>query len=493
MDSLRIYVHNVDVDLGLARILSNINLSCAGPQHFAVLGDNGAGKTTLLRLLTGELWPSQRSAGQRLYELHGQQSASPLAAKPHMRLVTPQMADWYQLHDLRVPVWEVICAGLTNTPFLYHQPSEAERDQAAELGQVMGVGHVLHRPVRDVSTGEAKRTLLDRALIIQPKILAVDELGQGLDRQGQLQLLDVLNRIAESGQTRLIVSGHGVVPVPEAVQGRIYLEHGRITDAPISVRPARLRLPSRSARQTQANMLIQAENCSVVTDGVTAIRALNWTVHAGECWAVLGHNGAGKSSLLQMITGYRRPWPGGVLTWFEQTNQFGLAAARARLGILAPWIKERIDPASTCKDIIFSGLCDGLGMHRGLSAAQKDLATDLAQAWGMRSWLDTPLSSLSYGQARQVMLARSVVHGPDLLVLDEPFSGLDVAWQARMQALLADMCAQGRTVVMATHSPELSSTLFSHALVLESGTCAAQGAWDQVRLAPACVRLFGAN
>lgn len=72
MDSVQIYIHDVDVDFGLERILHNITLSLEGHEHYAVLGDNGAGKTTLLRLITGELWPSQRSAGQRVYDVQGQ-------------------------------------------------------------------------------------------------------------------------------------------------------------------------------------------------------------------------------------------------------------------------------------------------------------------------------------------------------------------------------------------------------------------------------------
>lgn len=98
-----------------------------------------------------------------------------------------------------MPVWEIICAGLHNTPFLYHEPAESEREKARALGLEMGLGLVLDRPMRAVSTGQAKRALLARALIASPKLLAVDELTQGLDRQGQLKLLDALNRIAATG------------------------------------------------------------------------------------------------------------------------------------------------------------------------------------------------------------------------------------------------------------------------------------------------------
>ncbi len=491
MDSLEIHLDHVDVDLGTARILHDLTLSIAGREHFAVLGDNGAGKTTLLRLLTGELWPSQRSGGRRVYRLFGEDTVSPIGVRPHMRLVTPAMVDWYQRHDLRVPIWEVVCAGLRNTPFLYDTPTEAEREQARALGLDMGLGLVLDRPMRAVSTGQAKRALLARALIADPRLLAVDELTQGLDRQGQLRLLDALNRIAATGRTRLLVSGHGLLPVPGEVRGRIYLEHGRLTDQPARVRPGELELPERGREEAGPRTVVELRGCSVVMDGVAAVDNLTWTVRAGECWGVLGHNGSGKSTLLQLLTGYRRAWPGGEAGWFGRFGLTRMSEVRGRIGILAPWIGERIEPGATCRDVLLSGLCDGLGVHRDLAPVQIRGAEDLAAAWGMAEWLERTMSSLSYGQARQVMLARAVVHAPDLLVLDEPFSGLDASWQARMVELLRHWAASGRTLVLATHSPEYMDELLTHGLVLDGGRRVAGMEWAALRRTPAFAALFG--
>lgn len=490
MNRLEIYLDHVDVDLGTSRILHDLTLRIAGQDHYAVVGDNGAGKTTLLRLLTGELWPSQRGGGARTYVLDGERSLSPIGVRDHIRLVTPTMADWYLRHDLRVPIWEVICAGLTNTPFLYHEPTDEERDQARCLGAEMGLAAVLDRPLRQVSTGQAKRALLARAFIARPLLMAVDELTQGLDRQGQRRLLDALNRIAASGRTRLLVSGHGLLPVPEAVSGRIFIEHGRIVDRPATVVPDMLQLPQTQVDPLRSDTVFEARNCSVVMDGVAAVSGLNWTVRTGESWGVLGHNGGGKSTLLQLASAYRRAWPGGDVRWFGLDGSAGLGGIRRRMGILAPWLGERMEPGATCRDVILSGLCDGLGVFRNLDDGQIDAAEGLARDWGMAGWLSRPMSTLSYGQTRQVMLARAVVHNPELLVLDEPFSGLDRSWQDRMAELLTHWTSGGRTMILATHSPEFMGDLLSHGLILEQGRVAAQGTWAEVQGAAAFVRLF---
>ena len=229
----------------------------------------------------------------------------------------------------------------------------------------------------------------------------------------------------------------------------------------------------------------------MVMDGVAAVDNLTWTVRSGECWGVLGRNGSGKSTLLQLLTGYRRAWPGGEAGWFGSSGLTRMSEVRGRIGILAPWIGERIEPGATCRDVLLSGLCDGLGVHRGLAPGQVHGAEELAAAWGMGDWLERPMSSLSYGQARQVMLARAVVHSPDLLVLDEPFSGLDASWQARMVELLRHWAASGRTLVLATHSPEYMDELLTHGLILDSGRRVAGMEWPALRRTPAFAALFG--
>jgi molybdate transport system ATP-binding protein len=206
---------------------------------------------------------------------------------------------------------------------------------------------------------------------------------------------------------------------------------------------------------------------------------------------VLGANGSGKSTLLQLVTGYRRPWPGGSASWFGRSGLVRMSEIRGRIGILAPWIGERIEPGATCRDVLLSGMCDGLGIHRSLTAGQVEEAMDLARSWGMGDWLERTMASLSYGQARQVMLARGVIHAPELLVLDEPFSGLDASWQSRMVELLADWSGRGRTLVLATHTPEFMDGLLTHGLILDQGRCVAATEWERLSKEPAFAALFG--
>ena len=110
---------------------------------------------------------------------------------------------------------------------------------------------------------------------------------------------------------------------------------------------------------------------------------------------------------------------------------------------------------------------------------------------GMEDWAERQAGTLSYGQFRQVMLARAVARGPELLVLDEPFSGLDAPWRERVAMLLRNWTGQSRTLILATHSPEYMEDLPTHGLLLDDGTCVFQGSWKKLSAHPAFGELFG--
>ena len=109
----------------------------------------------------------------------------------------------------------------------------------------------------------------------------------------------------------------------------------------------------------------------------------------------------------------------------------------------------------------------------------------------MKDWAERQVATLSYGQFRQVMLARAVARGPELLVLDEPFFGLDAPWRERMAMLLRNWTGQGRTLILATHSPEYMEDLPTHGLLLDDGACVFQGSWKKLSAHPAFGELFG--
>ncbi|HVW73465.1 MAG TPA: heme ABC exporter ATP-binding protein CcmA [Rhizomicrobium sp.] len=170
---------------------------------------------------------------------------------------------------------------------------------------------------------------------------------------------------------------------------------------------------------------------------------LSFRVQAGQALAVEGVNGAGKTSLLRLLAGFLAPVSGRVLI---KTANGESDDAEAR-GLLVGWLGhlDGLKPQMTVKE--------QLGFYARLHAVrQVDLASVLAQV-GLSARAEFPCRYLSAGQRRRLSLARLLVSGRPLWLLDEPFAALDVSGQALVAQLMARHCGQGGIIIAATHDP----------------------------------------
>ncbi len=189
-----------------------------------------------------------------------------------------------------------------------------------------------------------------------------------------------------------------------------------------------------------------------------ALRDVDLEAPAGSCLAVLGPNGAGKSTLLRIAAGLARP-SAGSLTVGE------LAAARresrARIGFVGH--ETLLYPALTAREnLLFAARLHGLG-----DAGER--ADAALAAAGLEALADRPAGALSRGQAQRVAIARGLVHDPDVVLLDEPFTGLDRPAAERLADRLADLHQGSRTVVLVTHEVSLAPRIADRAVVLAGG------------------------
>jgi heme exporter protein A len=194
--------------------------------------------------------------------------------------------------------------------------------------------------------------------------------------------------------------------------------------------------------------------------GVTALQALDLTVGAGEAVAVFGPNGAGKSTLLRLLATLLRP-SGGVLRLFERAVNDGGAAARRRVGFLSHQSFLYPDLTPT-ENLDFYAR-----MFRVPRPAERGRA--LIERVGLTGWAHRPVRTLSRGLEQRCALARALVHAPDLLLLDEPFTGLDVDASAVLTGMLRETHAAGTTLLMTTHDMARGFEVCQRAIVLTRG------------------------
>ena len=187
------------------------------------------------------------------------------------------------------------------------------------------------------------------------------------------------------------------------------------------------------------------EAASLVRDygPVRAVDHVSFRLGAGEFLSVFGPNGAGKTSLLRLLAGGLRPTSGEVrVSGIPLT--VGDRAARARIGILShlSFLYGRL---TACENLRFYGRLHGLG---DLDSRVPDRLADV----GLGRYADSPVDTLSRGTVQRLAVARALLHDPEIVLLDEPYTGLDAYAGAMLQELLSALKEGGRTVVMVTHN-----------------------------------------
>jgi len=209
---------------------------------------------------------------------------------------------------------------------------------------------------------------------------------------------------------------------------------------------------------------------------------VNWTVTRGQHWAVLGRNGAGKTLLLRILTGYLWPSGGEVRVMAERFGRVDLRELRRGLGWVSAALVEKIPGLDTALEVVLSGAYATFGLHQKPSPELVRRAEAFLEDLGLESLKNQKFVHLSSGEKQRVLLARSLLPRPRLLILDEPCAGLDLAAREKYLALVARLTADpaGPTLIMVTHRVEEITPGFTHGLLLHRGRVLAAGPLAEV-------------
>jgi iron complex transport system ATP-binding protein len=234
------------VILGAARVLDNLTLSIDVGEHAAILGPNGAGKSTLMRLLTLQLYPlmdregsaTQREGFRRADEdgpppirLFGRDRWNVFELRSQMGIVSADLHDRFVHGNSNgvVNALDAVASGFfaTHGVFAHQRVTAAMRAQALEALDRVGAAALATRTLDTLSTGEARRVLIARALVHTPKVLVLDEPTRGLDLVARHALMERVRDVARLGTTILLVTHYVEEIIPE-IDRVVLLERGRI-------------------------------------------------------------------------------------------------------------------------------------------------------------------------------------------------------------------------------------------------------------------------
>jgi lipooligosaccharide transport system ATP-binding protein len=214
--------------------------------------------------------------------------------------------------------------------------------------------------------------------------------------------------------------------------------------------------------------IVEANNLSKNYGSFRALDGISFTIRPGECFGLLGHNGAGKTTTMRMIYGLSTV-ESGELRLFGQLVSLTPPSIKSRLGVVSQ--EDNLDPDLTViENLVISGGYFGLDTNQALQRGR-----ELIGFMGMEEKENATIDSLSGGLKRRLVIARALMNHPELVILDEPTTGLDPQARRLVWQKLRGLKADGVTLILTTHYMEEAAQLCDRLIVLHEGRVLAEG------------------
>ncbi len=471
-------------DLCVARegkfIIHSLSLNLLQGQHLAILGTSGSGKTTLALALCGRI----HFSGNIVF------------AKG---IPQQQVAFVGQMHQYK---------NKSNTNDFYYQQryNSFDADDAMTAAEwiglnsagdtsyipIMGIEHLLHESLVQLSNGEHKKVQIARALLHTPSILILDQPFAGLDATSRQQLHEILNSLAAQGLTVILISTPHEMPacithVLELKQNTrhawwlknefISAQKNNSKTHLLDDENHRLLLHQLcgNAASPAFEYAIRMKDVHVSYGGKFILQHINWEVRKGERWLLHGPNGAGKSTLLSLVTADNPQAYANEVYLFDKRRGSGESIwdIKKHTGFVSPELHACFNQSASCFETIASGLFDTIGLFRKLNVTDETLCLQWLQLFGLEKKKDHLLRSLPMAEQRLLLLARALIKNPPLLILDEPCQGLDDDQQQTILRWIDEICLAGnKTMVFITHYQNEKPSCIDKMLELRNGEIA---------------------
>jgi branched-chain amino acid transport system ATP-binding protein len=518
----------IDVKYGQVQVLFDVDFDVEEGEIVALLGTNGAGKSTLLRAISGT---AQASSGTVVFDgIDITSTDAPRVAglgviqMPGGRGVFPTLT---VEENLRVATW-------------------LNRDDVdylnAAIARCLEIFPVLRdrfdQPAGNLSGGEQQMLALSQAFIAKPKLLCIDELSLGLAPQVVQQLLAMVETLHAEGVTVVLVE-QSVNVALTVCKRAVFLEKGEVRfngpTADLFERPEILRsvfIEGASAIDAPSNgngkrtkghavvarpkidlakldklgvrlpVVLEVKDIRKAFGGIRAVNGVSFQLHAGEVLGLIGTNGAGKTTIFDLISGFQEPDTGTIeLDGLDITQTPAFLRSVMRLG--RSFQDARLFPSLTVRETIAIALERHLEMTNPIAAAIYSPAQraeefaiqhrveELIELLGLDAFRDKFISELSTGTRRIVDLAASLAHEPKVLLLDEPSSGIAQREAEALAPLIDRIKTQlGCALLVIEHDMPLISTVSDRLIALETGAVIAQGSPAAVLADPIVVASY---
>lgn len=500
-DSTLLVVRGLTVTFGGLRALENVDVDVAEGTVTGLIGPNGAGKTTLLNCICRFYRPQRGTIvlegenllRHRAHDLPGLGVARTFQQIELFGTMTVLENVLIGAHPAQRPSIVGEASGL---PFA-RRTAHRQRELALQALEQIDLRHLTDHPVLALPLGLQKRVGIARALACRPRLLLLDEPAGGLNTVEKRDLARLLRTLRDQLGLTILLIEHDMDLVMGLCDSITVLDFGKcIASGPPSavqrdpaVVAAYLGVESQKGAQRVENVdksaatstvhganscpsgqeLLEVSGLRVSYGRVRAVDDLSLRVGEGQAVAILGANGAGKSSTLRAVGGLQRPQGGRVLFGRERIDGLSPPDLVDRGLSLVPDTKDLFPRYTVTENL-------RMGAHRCSRreyAARRDRVLELFPALERRQ--NAPAWQLSGGERQMLALARALVAQPRLLLLDEPSLGLAPVMVESIFRALAEIVARGTSILLVEQSTAVALKLADYAYVLRTGQLALEG------------------
>jgi iron complex transport system ATP-binding protein len=221
---------------------------------------------------------------------------------------------------------------------------------------------------------------------------------------------------------------------------------------------------------------------SCYQDDKYLLRDINWTVKSGEHWAIIGLNGSGKTTLLRLIAGYVFPSSGKVRVLGRSFGEYDWRELRKSIGFISSFLQDKLYPGESALEIVLSGVSASIGLYERPQKKYIDKAKMLLRDLECEKIANQSYISLSQGEKQKVLIARALIHSPQLLIMDEPCAGLDIFSREKLLSSIEKISRKKKApaILYVSHHIEEILPVFTHSLLLRRGAVHSAGETKQV-------------
>jgi len=422
-------------------VLENLNLEIAEGEMVLVIGPTGSGKSSLLRLING-LVPHHTGgilAGDVSVNGHSTQLVKPGGMAHLIGIVGQNPANGFVADTVE----EELAFGMETL----NLSQDVMRKRVEEVLDLLSLSALRDRAIATLSGGEQQRVAIGSALVAHPKVLVLDEPTSALDPIAAEEVLSILHRLVHDLSLTVVIAEHKLE--------RVIVLSNVPTPPP-------------------GDPIITVQELSVTYSGKHALNSVNATMYSNEIVAIMGRNGAGKSSLLKSLAGIAELSSGSVAVSGSNPQNLKGKERRTSIGFIPQ------EPS----DLLY-----GQSVQSECEQADKDNQIPSGTTAEILHQLVPGVSptthprDLSEGQRLGLALSIVLSSNPAVLILDEPTRGLDYQAKKELTTILIEFArATNKCVVLATHDVELVAELATRVLFLADGDIVADGSTLDVLL-----------